>query len=232
MINDSLGDRIKRYEASYNHKAVQRMPLIIRVDGKAFHTLLRKAKKPFDENVQKSMLYAAKALAKEIQGFKAAYIQSDEATFVMTDYDTLNTCGWFNYEINKIISITASTMSVAFSRSFRRDGIFDSRIFSVPKDDVANVFLWRARDWHRNSIQMYARSFFSNRELHGKKIPEIHEMLFAIGKNWSECKNIDKNGVFIFNEENEFVISDSILPKYKDIAERIEPLIEPLVTMI
>ena len=72
-----------------------RTPIVIRVDGKAFHTLTKNFYRPFDYKFIDSMVMAALALFREMQGCKMAYIQSDEASFVLTDYDQLDTQGWF-----------------------------------------------------------------------------------------------------------------------------------------
>jgi tRNA(His) 5'-end guanylyltransferase len=162
----NLGNRIKQYEAVMARQAMPRMPVMIRVDGRDFHTFTRMCGKPFDKSLMQAMVVAAKITAFDMQGFKCAYVQSDEASFVLTDYDTLETQGWFGYDLNKLISISAATMSVEFNRFYSMLGnvgalqVFDSRVFNVPKEDVVNALLWRAQDWQRNSLQMYCRSFF------------------------------------------------------------------------
>jgi tRNA(His) 5'-end guanylyltransferase len=77
------------------------------------------------------------------------------------------------------------------------EAAFDCRVFSVPFEDVANVFIWRQKDWERNSLQMYARKYFSHKKLIKKKKNDIHEMLYSINKNWTNLKKVHKNGVFI-----------------------------------
>jgi tRNA(His) 5'-end guanylyltransferase len=223
----SLGDRIKRYEASSRHFLTPRTPVIVRVDGRAFHTFTKGADKPFDKGIMTAMLYAAIDVAEGIQGFKAAYVQSDEATFLLTDYDDLETQRWFGYNLSKIISISAATMSVRFNRYalYPDDGrspVFDSRAFNVPKEDVVNTFLWRAQDWERNSLQMYARSFFSHKELHKKNREDIHNMLHSIGKNWTtDLQSIEKNGTFIVATEEGLRLRRDILPSYESVNSAI-----------
>lgn len=217
----TLGDRIKKYEMAARNSATPRMPLMIRVDGRAFHTFTKGCKRPFDSGIMDAMVEAAKVVAKDIQGFKAAYIQSDEATFCLTDYDTIETVGWFNYELPKIISISASLMSVAFNHFYESNKmpIFDSRAFSIPQDDVVNAFLWRAKDWERNSLQMYCRSFFSHKELHKKNKDMMHEMLFSIGKNWTnDLTDREKNGTYLINTGSGIEEDSTILPNYEDVS--------------
>lgn len=196
-----LADRIKRYEKTFSFQAVSRMPVMIRVDGRAFHTFTKDLDKPFCRHFIDAMVESACEVAKEMQGFKVGYVQSDEATFCLTDYDDLETQGWFDYDLSKMVSISAALMSNAFHVRFRwavSKTVFDSRAFSVPADDVVNAFLWRAKDWERNSLQMYARSFFSHKALLNKGHAEIHEMLHGIGKNWTtDLTTQERNGTFI-----------------------------------
>ncbi len=212
-INDTLGDRIKRYERVFNQTLVPRSPVFIRIDGKSFHTFTRGCDKPFDQVLIDAMVYAAKMTSKEMSGFKLAYVQSDEATFMLTDFDTHSTQGWFDYEVNKLVSLSASAFTAYFNsywfnyKDVKRgyggtDGeskmaMFDSRAFSVPLDDAPNVFIWRQRDWERNSIQMLARAHFSHKECDRKKIPDLHEMLHDKGVNWAKIDDQLKNGTFI-----------------------------------
>ena len=222
-----LSDRMKIYEKTFYHSALKRMPLIIRIDGRAFHSFTKQFKRPFDEHFMNAMVLAAENTAKEMQGFKVAYIQSDEVTFALTDYDQLETQGWFNYELPKIISLSSSIMTANFNRIINSDRIatFDSRAFTVPKEEVVNVFLWRAKDWQRNSIQMYCQSFFSQKQLHKKKQADMHEMLYSIGKNWTnDLDNRQKNGTFIIRREGTIVTKSSILPNFQSISDAIGDL--------
>lgn len=201
-MTDSLGDRIKRYESAYAHRFVPRSCLLVRVDGKAFHTFTKGCDKPFDQRIIDSMVAAAKATAKEMQGFKLAYVQSDEASFLLTDFDDVQTQGWFGYELNKVVSISASLFTAHFNRAYGSDTLafFDSRAFVVPEPDWPNAFVWRQRDWERNSLQMLARAHFTHRQVQGKKAPELHEMLHEKGVNWAGLNGQLKNGTFVLRD--------------------------------
>ena len=196
----TIGDRIKRYEKASDHKLLPRSPLFIRVDGKSFHTYTRHCERPFDQPLINAMVIAAQKTAKEMSGFKAAYIQSDECTFMLSDYDTYQTQGWFNYELSKVVSISASAFTAYFNEAYGHTvpAMFDSRAFTVPIEDAPNVFIWRQRDWERNSIQMLARAHFIHKECENKKVPELHEMLFTKGINWAKYNDQLKNGTFLF----------------------------------
>ena len=48
-LNDDLGTRMKEYyEAVPKTKLMRRMPVALRLDGRAFHTFTRGFQKPFD----------------------------------------------------------------------------------------------------------------------------------------------------------------------------------------
>jgi tRNA(His) 5'-end guanylyltransferase len=217
---DSLGDRIKRYESSYAHRLVPRSCVLVRVDGKSFHTFTKGCEKPFDQNIIDAMVIAASETAAEMQGFKLAYVQSDEATFLLQDFDTLQTQGWFDYELNKIVSISASMFTAHFNRAYGSENpaYFDSRAFVVPEVDWPNAFLWRQRDWERNSLQMLARAHFSHKQVQGKKAPELHDMLHEKGVHWAYLDDQLKNGTFI--------LRDGSLEHGKQCYEGIRTLVE------
>ncbi len=224
-----LGDRIKRYEAVSHYTATGRTPLMVRVDGRAFHTFTRGMDRPFDQKLTDAMVNAARDVAAEMQGFKAAYIQSDEATFCITDYDRIESQGWFDYDLMKVVSISAALMTTHFTRHLgtEKTPVFDSRAFSVPANDVVNAFVWRAKDWERNSLQMYARAHFSHKQLHGKNRQAMHDMLHDIGKNWTTNLTLQqKNGTFLIQDEDGIAERHDILPSYESINAAVGTLLE------
>lgn len=197
MQKDSLGDRMKRnYEDRYRLSLTRRTPVIMRLDGKAFHTLTRGAEKPFDPRLSSAMHATAEKLLDEIQGAKCAYVQSDEISILITDFDKLSTHAWFDYNVQKMVSVSAAVAAVEFTQRYGRTAHFDSRVFNVPKEDVVNYFRWRYLDWLRNSIQMLAQSMFSHKELHAKNQAVLHEMCFQKGRNWNDLAPVWKNGAF------------------------------------
>lgn len=119
MVNDALGDRMKGYENVNRNYLTRRVPVIIRIDGKAFHTFTRGFKKPFDEILVKSMQETMKYLCENIQGCVLGYTQSDEITLVLIDYKRLDSCAWFDYNIQKMASIAASMTTMAFNKFFK-----------------------------------------------------------------------------------------------------------------
>lgn len=118
-INDDLGKRMKEYyETVSKTKLTRRTPVAIRLDGRSFHTFTRGFKKPFDEILIKSMQETAKYLCENIQGCVLAYTQSDEITLILVDYQTLESSAWFDYQVQKMCSISASMATMKFNKVF------------------------------------------------------------------------------------------------------------------
>jgi len=120
MNKDSLGDRMKEnYENRYRFSLTRRTPVIIRIDGKAFHTFTKEFVRPFDYIMAKSMAETAMTLCKEIMGCQLAYTQSDEISLLLIDYKKLTSEAWFDNNLQKIVSVAASIATLAFNKAFR-----------------------------------------------------------------------------------------------------------------
>lgn len=242
---DSLGDRMKDYESIPKTFLTRRIPVIIRLDGKAFHTFTRGMKKPFDSILMQTMQETMKYLCENIQGCVFGYTQSDEITLVLTDYETITTDAWFGYNVQKMTSISASMATLAFNKFFEENcnivwdnyyeawnhtekeikynemlysklnkALFDSRVFSVPKEEVCNCLIWRQQDATRNSIQAVGQANFSQKQLHGKSCNVIQDMLFAEkGINWNDFPTDCKRGSCCYKRQVEKKI---IVPKTEE----------------
>lgn len=116
---DSLGNRMKNnYEEVFKSRLVRRMPTIIRLDGRSFHTFTKNLKKPFDHVLITAMQSTTFELCKNIQNIKLGYCQSDEISLLLCDYDNLTTEAWFDNEVQKICSISASMATLYFNQIF------------------------------------------------------------------------------------------------------------------
>jgi tRNA(His) guanylyltransferase len=202
-MKDTLGDRMKEfYETRTKLLLPRRTYTIIRIDGKAFHTYTRGLERPFDEKLINDMDETAMYLCENIQGAKFAFVQSDEISILLTDFEKLQTNAWFDGNIQKITSISASFATAKFNQ-LRPDKIalFDSRVFTIPSNvEVENYFIWRQQDTVRNSISSVAQSLYSNKELHKVNVSEMQELCFKKGVNWNDLDAKKKRGRLIVKE--------------------------------
>ena len=120
-VHDDLGKRMKTYyEAIPKTSLMRRTPVAIRIDGKAFHTFTRGFEKPFDTFLVNGMQQTTKKLCENIQNCVFGYTQSDEITLILVDYKDINTAAWFDYEVQKLCSISASMATLYFNKFFKQ----------------------------------------------------------------------------------------------------------------
>ena len=228
---DSLGDRMKSfYEDRTKTYLTRRSYNIIRNDGKSFHTYTNGLERPFDMGLIDDMDKTAMYLCEKIQGAKCAFVQSDEISILVTDFDELNTSMWFDGSVQKIASVSASMTTNKFNKlrvlrtidenndsindycitdiynivSSMNEAEFDSRVFQLPtQSEVANYFLWRQQDTTRNSIQSVAQSLYSHKELEFKNCDQMQEMIFQKGINWNAYDDKLKRGRMIVKKQLE-----------------------------
>lgn len=200
-MTQSLGDRMKtNYEDRFRFQLTRRLPVIVRLDGRSFHTLTRHCEKPYDKYLSNCMADTTLFLCQEMQGAKIAYTQSDEISVLLTDYDLITTQAWFDYSLQKIVSVSAALASAKFTELFGDFAVFDSRAFNIPIDEVCNYFVWRQKDWHQNSVEMLAQAHFSPKQLLNKKQDDMHDMLHTIDINWADLENRWKNGLAVVKD--------------------------------
>lgn len=182
-----LGDRIKKLENDSETILPREQPFIVRLDGHKFSKFTKKMLKPYDTIFASSMLRTASDLLQEFNA-RTVFTESDEITMVFPAIspDAIGSTHVYNGRVQKIYSLTAGFASTRFNFHYQSltglfsgNVYFDSRAFSVSNDTEAmEAILWRQRDdTFRNGVSAIAQSVFSNRELFGKKLGEVMQML-------------------------------------------------------
>ncbi len=205
MDKDALGDRMKEYEGAFaQRRFMPLLPIVIRLDGRAFSTFTQGLRRPYDERLSRLMIDVTKACVAET-GARVGYTQSDEITLVL-HADTHDHQLYFDRKTQKTISVLAAFASVEFNRLLparipekeRSHPVFDGRAFNVPNlTEAANALLWRELDATKNSISMAARAYYEHGELHEKTGKVMQEMLFAKGVNWNDYPDFFKRGTYV-----------------------------------
>lgn len=240
MDTSDLAKRMKDYERRNRYYLQRRMPVLIRLDMRSGHSFTKGFKRPFDEIFMKTMQETAKYLCENIQNCKLAYVQSDEITLLLIDYEKLNTDVFFDYRVDKLCSIAASMATMAFNKIFSfyteqhfaetyddddfaeynkilsnamcKGAMFDARVFNIPKEEVTNNLYWRQLDASRNSVQMVGQANFSHKELQHKTCNMIQDMLMEQkGINWNDLPTYQKRGTCVIKgDETETITEDNI----------------------
>ncbi|TXK83437.1 tRNA(His) guanylyltransferase Thg1 family protein [Paenibacillus sp. N3.4] len=208
MKKDDFGNRMKEYENAFRNSLPRRLPVILRIDGCHFHTFTRGMKKPFDETLTNALWETCKFLAQNIMGCKIVYQQSDEISILLTNYDKLTTQSWFENNIQKMVSVSASMATAKFNEVIKPHypdkplATFDSRAWVLPHDEVTNYFLWRQQDATKNSISMVAQANFPHKQLQGLTGKQLQDKLFLEkGINWNDLPVWQKRGVCITKQQ-------------------------------
>ena len=208
MDTTSLGDRQKYWEAMSDPGKINHLlPCLLRVDGKAFHTVTKQLNLeiPFDRHFLEAMDYITEVVAKEC-GAHLAYTQSDEISILFGSTKKFESQIMYDGKIRKICSLIAAKTSVLFydilnirNTHPNLHPMFDCRVWNVPsKDEAVNYFIWREEDAVRNSIQSMAHSNFSHKSLHGLSCNQLQEKLHSeAGINWNDLEPRFKRGRYI-----------------------------------
>lgn len=206
------------YENRTRYYLPRKTYTIIRLDGKAFHTWTKGLERPYDQAFSEVMDATTKELCQKIQGAILGYVQSDEISIVAVDFgDKQNTDAWFDGNIQKICSVSASMCTSIFNDKVAKyryaadcsinnkpSANFDSRVFTISDPvEVYNYFVWRQQDATRNSISSGARAFYSDKECFGKSSSDLQEMMFQAGQNWNDYPARFKRGGLIFYDHQQ-----------------------------
>ena len=221
---DAMGDRMKQFEmAEAGRKAMPGLPLLVRLDGRSFHTFTRGLKRPFDPDLSTCMVETTRALVDE---FNAAigYTQSDEISLLFPAPETL-----FDGRFQKLTSVMAGYCSAVFARlaltrlptKASQVPCFDARAWQVPtKEEAVNAFMWREDDAVKNSVTMAAAAHYSHKQLMNKNTGEKHDMLHEKGVNWNDFPAHFKRGVYLKRKLYEKTLTAEELNK---IPEKYRP---------
>lgn len=230
--NKTLNDRMKEYESNAKIKLIKKMPVIIRVDGRAFHTFTKGFVKPFDTLFLEAMRKTALDLFKSVPNCRFAYTESDEITLILDDSNTILDTAFYDNDLEKLVSVTASMTTMFFNNNFASviergeksaidttiykkklyKATFDSRAFNVPYHEVDNVILDRQLDSKRNSLNAYAQSLYPQKVLNGKKHDDLIDLLHAKGMKYHDIDVSLRHGVAVYKDETDKVVVDYDVP--------------------
>lgn len=213
--NDPLGNRMKMYEyAEAGRQLMPLLPAMARLDGRSFSSYTKGLPRPYCPQFQKLMQDTAEHLLKESCAH-VAYTQSDEITLCWLQ-PAFDSEIYFARKVQKMVSTLAAEAAAFFNKNatFGREKLatFDCRVWNVPNlEEAANCFVWRENDAAKNSVQSAARSEYSHGQCLGKKLGELHEMLFQKGINWNNYPPAFKRGTYFKRQVIKKVLTEAEL---------------------
>jgi tRNA(His) 5'-end guanylyltransferase len=226
MKTDDFGARMKSYEANETLRRVHgHLPVVARIDGRAFSNFTRGLIRPFDAGLTEAMIKTAEYLVEHTHA-KLGYIQSDEISLVwLADGEQSDI--FFSGKIHKMTSVLASMAAARFMLCINPDlrlrfPHFDCRVFQVPtKTEAANAILWRAMDAKKNAISSVAQTYFSPKALHGKGQTDMLSMLADKGVDFESYGETNRRGTFVRRETVELELTAD---EIANIPERHRPV--------
>lgn len=238
----TLYERMKSYE-HFDTLDVEQ-PVILRLDGIAFHTFTKGLNKPFDNTLSNIFMMTCGQLLKNIQNAKFIYSQSDEISILLTSYEKEETQPWLGYRIQKMCSVASSLTTKYFNKYIQdvytiynqtnlKENIirwsnkqfkacFDCRCFNLPKYEVSNYFIYRQLDAIRNSKASLGQAHYSQKELNGKSTQEVIQMLEK-DKNikWEDTQISQQRGFCVYRK-NDNIATDITIPLFSENRQYIE----------
>lgn len=213
-----LAKTMKSYENVPRMALMEGVPVIIRVDGRAFKNFTKGLAAPFDEVFRTAMRNTMIALCANVGNCVLGYTFSDEISLVLIQ-KTPSTDSWFKNEVEKMVSNSASLATLFFNREFvaaaskaiEKDtalkkryepkfwrATFDSRVFNLPEKEITNYLLWRQMDCMRNSIASAVRALpgITHATTHGQDLTAMKMMLSGGGTPWESFSSYNRYGVF------------------------------------
>ena len=231
MKFDDFDREMRVYEESLDQYILPDMYLVARLDGRSFTRLTKELcqfEAPFDVQFRDLMTDTVKALMNA--GFRIVYgyTESDEISLLFHPDD--NT---FGRKVRKINTTLAGEASAAFTLALGRVATFDCRAVPLPsKSRVADYFLWRQEDSHRNSLN--AHCYWALRkegqsqnaataELESKSVSYKNELLFQKGINYNDLPSWQKRGMGIYFKDVDKegfnpITNETVITKRRELA--------------
>ncbi len=202
---------MKEYEVYSDLRVPVNSKIIIRLDGRSFHSFVKKMEfeKPYDDSFCDVMVKVSKDLFEEFSPI-FIYTFSDEISILLDKVP-------FNGRFEKINSVMASFASSSFTLNydgeFQKPVAFDSRIIPINDSDIYDYFKWRQDEAWRNCVNGYGIHFLkskyssseANERINGLNLSDIHELLFDNGINLNDVDTWKKRGIGVYRKNKEVV---------------------------
>jgi len=184
VANHTLKDRIESYQQTTNHTLLPKVPIIININGKNFSKLTSLLEKPYDEKFAECMFSTTLRLCTEVEGAVFAFQHNDEITLILKNDQHTDTSPWFDNNIQKICSISASIATVHFNDcatsiklNMLGDPLFTANVFPVPTvAEAINTMVYKQQHNFLNSL--HCSCFYELLKKYDKNI--IREMLSGL----------------------------------------------------
>ncbi len=162
MTQDSLKDRVFAYEDITDFKLTKKLPVVITLNGRGFRKTTSLLDKPYCKIFTTVMGETLIKLASEIEGATFIYSFNDQINIICKNNQTIDTEAWYDNNIQKIVSATASLASVIFYTSAQKhnlkllgEPIFLAKTFILPSiTETINYLIGKQHQASHTAISM------------------------------------------------------------------------------
>lgn len=161
MSSIKLKDRIESYQNSSDFKLLNKLPIIICVNGQNFSKITSLIDKPYCKIFAEGMSSVMLKLCIELQGAIFGYQFNDEIVIITRNDQNIDATAWYDNKIQKISSITSSIATLHFNNFISSHDVnllgtplFTSQIFAVPNIvEAINTLVYKQQYNFHISIQ-------------------------------------------------------------------------------
>ena len=160
-MSNKLKDRIEGYQSASDYKLLNRVPIIISINGRGFSKVTQLIDKPYCPKFAECILSTTLRLCSAVEGALFAYQYNDEIVIVARNDQTPDTNPWYDNKLQKICSVTSAVATMHFNEEAARlnlsltgDPIFTSQVFMVPTiGEAVNTLIYKQQQNFHTSIQ-------------------------------------------------------------------------------
>ena len=184
MSSLKLKDRIESYQQQSDHKLLNKLPVIIVVNGRSFSKTTSILDKPYYDKFSECLLSTCIKLCSEVEGVVFSYCYNDEIVLISKNDQTNETSAWFDNKIQKISSITASIATSHFNNYAKSidleiigEALFSCKVFTVPNIiEATNTIIFKQQNNFYLSVDMAC--FYELIKIHDKST--VKSMLLGL----------------------------------------------------
>lgn len=156
----TLKDRIASYIDTSTFKLLNRLPIIITINGRSFSKITSLLEKPFALSFAECICSTLFKLSHEIEGAVFGYSFNDEIIIIARNDQHLDTSPWYDNNIQKISSVVSSMATLHFNNyansidlNLMGEPVFSTNIFNVPNiTEAINVMIYKQQQNIQNSV--------------------------------------------------------------------------------
>lgn len=214
-MSQSFQQRHQVYEAAYDNIIINRLPIVIKLDGRSFSKLSENLQKPFDHNLTAIFNDTMLSLAKQIDGVIFGYQYSDKIIFILKNDKTKDTDPWCGNKIQALASLSASIATYEFMvHLWEMDPIlnlngpisFKSKVWAIPdNNEIINQLILRQYACVQHAVNESVHSVLktkygaeTNQLLEGKTLEQRKQILSESGISFDSLPKIYRNGSGVY----------------------------------